>query len=141
MAQGYPLDMVVYGIVILLLIKLLKVEFPDVIRPWYSDDASALGTFANFKLYFNYIKRFFLGIGYYPKPSKSLLVVHLDNLNARKLFGLRHVFKVYTGACCLGKFIRYDESKLDWVKLNTNAWEQNIIVIRVPMWGVRDVYL
>ena len=94
MAQGYPLDMVVYGIVILLLIKLLKVEFPDVIRPWYYDDASALGTFANFKLYFNSTKRLSLGRSYYPKPSRNFLIVYLDTLDAGKQFGLRHRFKV-----------------------------------------------
>ena len=97
--QGDQIYMVPYGIGIILLIKLPKAGFPDVTHPWYADNSSALGTFANFKLYFNYIKLFFLGSGYYPKPSKSVLIMHLDNLNARKLFGLRHVFKVYTGAC------------------------------------------
>ena len=43
--NGYPLDMVAYGIEIILLIKLPKVEFPDITQPWYSDDTGALGTF------------------------------------------------------------------------------------------------
>ena len=56
--QGDPLAMVAYCIVILPLIKSLKSEFTDVTQPWYDDDAGALGTFANVKLYFNLLKLF-----------------------------------------------------------------------------------
>ena len=44
MAQGDPLTMVDYGIGIITLIKITKVEFPDITQIWYSDNASALGT-------------------------------------------------------------------------------------------------
>ena len=92
--QGDLLAMVAYGIDILPLIKQLEPEFPDVTQTWYADDAGALGTFANFKLYFNSTKRLSLGRSYYPKPSKNFLIVYLDTLDAGKQFGLRHRFKV-----------------------------------------------
>ena len=56
MTNGDPLAMFTYGIGIILLMKLPKAEFTDVTQPWYSDDAGALSTFANFELNFNYSK-------------------------------------------------------------------------------------
>ena len=88
MTQGYPLAMVAYGIGVLPLRKRLKVEYPDVTQPWYADDSGALGTFDIIGLYFNLLKRFGPGSGYYPKPSKIVLIVH----PAGKYFGLHHGF-------------------------------------------------
>ena len=96
--QGDPLSIVAYGIVILPMIKPPKSEYPDIIHTWYADDAGALGTSKNTKLYFNFSKRFVPGCGYYPKPPKRVLIVHLDNLEGGKQFGLHHGFKVRTGA-------------------------------------------
>ena len=42
--QGGPISMEAYGIGILLLIKNLKVVFPDATQTWYAGDAGALGT-------------------------------------------------------------------------------------------------
>ena len=49
--QGDKIYMVPYDIGIILLIKLPKAGFPDVTHPWYADNSSALGTFANVELY------------------------------------------------------------------------------------------
>ena len=82
--QGVPLAMVTYGIGVLLMIKQLKVAYPDVNQPWYAEDAGALGTFDNIGLYFKTLKLFGPGCGYYPEPSKSVLIVHSDNITAWK---------------------------------------------------------
>ena len=124
--KGYPFDMVAYGIGIIPLIKRLKAVFPNVIQTCYTDDVGELDMFTNVKLYFNLIKRFGLSRGYYLEPSKSVMIVHLDNLKYGKRFGLSHGFKVCTGMQYLGGFIRNDNSKHDWLKLRTKIWEQNI---------------
>ena len=82
--QGDPLYMVTYGIGFLPLIKRLKVAYPDVTHPWYSDNAVALSTYENIELYFNLLKLFGLSRGYYPEFSKMVLIVYLDNLKSRK---------------------------------------------------------
>ena len=83
------------------------------------------------------------GREYYPKPLKSVLFVHPDNLEAGKRFGLRHGFKVCTFAHYLSGFIGDDKYKRDWIKNCTLIWEQNIHTIRktagkypqkVPSW-------
>ena len=113
MTQGYPLTMIAYSIGILPLIKNLKQEIPDVTQPWYSDDAVDLGTSAILETYFYSLTRQGPGRGYHPEPSKSVLIVRLENVEAGKLFGRRHGFKVCTGAHYLGGYIGDDESKRD----------------------------
>ena len=53
------------------------------------------------------------------------MIVHPDNIEAGKGFGLRHRFKVCTGALYLGGFIGGEESKRDYLKERTQTWEQN----------------
>ena len=76
--------MVAYNIVVLPLIKLLKAAYPDVTQLWYTDDAGALGTFDNIGLYFKSFKLLGPGHGYYPKPPRSIIIVHPDNLASGK---------------------------------------------------------
>ena len=94
MTQGEPLEIIAYGIGILPLIKNLKQDITDVTRTLYADDAGALGTFARIETYFNSLTHQGLGRRYYPEPSKSILIVHPENLKDRKEFGPRHGFKV-----------------------------------------------
>ena len=75
--------------------------------------------FARTEAYFHLLERNGTGRGYYPEPSKSVLLVHLDNLEARKLFGLHHNFQVCTGKFYLGSYITDDKSKHHWLKEST----------------------
>ena len=92
--QGYPLAMIAYGIIILPFIKNLKREIPDVAQPWHADNAGALGTFVILETYFDSLTLQGPGRGYYPKPSKSVLIIRLYNIEAGKEFGEHHGFKV-----------------------------------------------
>ena len=111
--------MITYGIGILTLIKNLKREIPDVTHPWYADDAGSLGMFTRLETYFDLLTRQGLGRGYHSKPSKSVLIVHLENIEAGKVFGRSHGFKVCTSARYLGGYIGGDESKRDWLRERT----------------------
>ena len=128
--QGDPLAMIAYSIGILPLIKNLKREIPDVTQPWYTDDAGALGMFAIIDTSFNSLTRQGPGRIYYPEPSKSVLIIHLENLEAVKEFRERHVFKVCTGARYLGGYIRGNESNHNCMIYSTLTWENNNRTIR-----------
>ena len=127
MALGEPLIMVAYGILVLPPTKRTKAAYFDVIQPWYPGNASAIVTFDNIWLYFNSLKKFVPGHGYYPKPPKIVLIFHQDNLAAGKRFGLRNIFKVCTGERYLGGFIKNKKSKRDWLKDRTSKWEKKIV--------------
>ena len=75
--QGEPLDMFAYKIGVLLLINFLKAEYPDISQPYYLDDDGTLGMFNNIGLYFNSLIFFYLGHEYYPKSSKTSLILQV----------------------------------------------------------------
>ena len=56
--------------------------------------------------------------------------MHAENLEAKKVFGARHGFKVCTGAHYIGGYIRDDDPKCDWPRERTLEWEKNIGTIR-----------
>ena len=121
--------MIAYGLGILHLIKNLKTDFPGITQPWYADAAGSLGVFARIKAYFHSLEQHGPGRGYYIEPSKSVLSVHPKNIKARKLFGLRHRFKVCMGTRYLGRYIRDKESNHEWSKERTETWKRNICTI------------
>ena len=84
MTHGGALSRVAYGIGVILLIKRLKAEYLDITHSWYTYNAGALGTFDNIGLYFNSLKHFGQDSGYYPKPTRSVLIMHPDKPVARK---------------------------------------------------------
>ena len=58
------------------------------------------------------------------------MIMHTDNLESVKQFGLRHGYKVCTAVRYLGGFIRDHESKRDWEKVRTSRWQWIIHTIR-----------
>ncbi len=41
--QGDPLAIVLYGIVLVPLVKILQHTFPDIMQPWYADNSALMG--------------------------------------------------------------------------------------------------
>ena len=76
MQGGGGLDMVAYGIGVLLLIKRLKLAYPDITQPWYANNAGTLDTIDNLEIYFYLLKTNGPEQGYYPDPTKIFLIVH-----------------------------------------------------------------
>ena len=101
MTQVNPLDMVAYGIGILSLIKVLKSMYPDVMQPWYADNSGSLGTFDHLERYFKALNCNGPAWGYNPDPTKIILTVHPQILEAGELFVRPRGFRVCTGALYL----------------------------------------
>ena len=55
--------------------------------------------------------------------------MHPENIEAVERFFLCHWFKVRTVAHYPGGFIRYEDSKRDWLKKRTETWERSIHTI------------
>jgi hypothetical protein len=72
--------MFAYGIGILLLIGQLKAEFPQVEQPWYADDACTGAIFDKIERFFWRLCEIGPLFGYYPEPTKSILIVRQHNL-------------------------------------------------------------
>ena len=70
------------------------------------------------------------GHGYHPELFKCVPIMHTDNLEAVKLFGERHGFKVCTGTRYLEGYIVDKKSKLGCLRELLLTWEKNIETIR-----------
>ena len=122
--------MIDYGIEIIPLINNLKRQLPDITQPWYADNSGALGTLSIIETYFNSLTHQGPGHVYHNRQSKTVLIVHLENLEAGKKFSTRHGFKVCTGARYLGGYIGDNNFKSDWMRERTQTREKNIVTIR-----------
>jgi hypothetical protein len=79
--------MFAYGIGILPLIGQLKAKFPQVEQPWYADDAGAGAKFNEIERFFRRLCEIGPLFGYYPEPTKSILIVRQHNLEEARLQG------------------------------------------------------
>ncbi len=120
--QGDPLSMFGYGIGILPLIRKLKLEFPAVKQPWYADDAGAGGSFTDLRKFFLRLQEIGPTFGYFPEPSKSILIVRAHNrTRAKSSFDVLG-FKVQTGSRYLGGYIGSKADRELWVQEKVTFW-------------------
>jgi hypothetical protein len=120
--QGDPLAMVAYGLLLLPLIRDLKRELPDVNQPWYADDSGAGGNFAGIRSYFERLQEKGPRRGYFPEPSKSILVVQEHNRAAAEIAFKDLGFTIVTGTRYLGGYIGSAEDQSEWVNSKTSDW-------------------
>ena len=85
--------------------------------------------FARLETYFDLLTLQCLGRGYHPEPTKSVLIVHSENLAAGNYFGRRYGFRVCMGARYLGGYIGNNESKRNLLRKCTLTWEKHINTI------------
>jgi hypothetical protein len=78
-AQGDPLAMVIYGIMLLPLITHLKMKFPEVIQPWFADDGAMDGEGDQVAACFVELNKAGPMFGYYPEIKKSITVCPLES--------------------------------------------------------------
>ena len=120
--QGDPLAMIVYGVGMLPLVEKLEEEIPDIVQPWYADDAGAAGDYENIAKYFELLVSEGPARGYFPEPTKSILVVQPENVE-RATAALSHLgFTICTGARYLSGHIGTDAEKSEWVDGKVAGW-------------------
>ena len=84
--------MIAYGIGVLPLIRKLREAHPRATQPWYADDAEVGKMFKDMQAHFQDLRARGPARGYYPEPTKSILVVALGNVaQADKFPGAWHM--------------------------------------------------
>ena len=114
--QGDPLNMITYGIGVLPLIREIQRYHPCVTQPWYADDSGAGGKFGHILEHLQDLQTRGPTRGYYPEPTKSILVVAPANVaRAEELFwGMG--MKIVTGSRYLGGFLGERRTERQWVR-------------------------
>jgi hypothetical protein len=108
------------------LIRHLKREVCEVHQAWYADDSAAAATFPLIHLFMK--KRIELGpaFGYYPEPSKSILVVTEESKAAATEYFADLGFKIVTGYRYLGGYLGSDQYLNAWLQDKVSTWEHAI---------------
>jgi hypothetical protein len=82
--QGCPLAMAMDA---LALVPLLKELHPKCLQVWYADDATGCDTLVRMRAWFDALRALGPKYGYFPKPSKCILVVKPERLEqANEIF-------------------------------------------------------
>ncbi len=127
--QGDPNAMDMYAISTCPIISHQHKEFSSdgTKQSWYADDASAVGKLVGLKRWWDSLCDIGPGYGYFPKPSKSILVVKEDHLQAAK-----EVFKdsgleiTSEGQRHLGAVVGTVEYRNTYVNGKVAAWIEDI---------------
>ena len=118
--------MIIYGIGMLPLTRSLKGQIKDLLQPWYADDAAAGGKFEKILEYYKLLYDEGPGRGYFPEPTKSILVVKPQSVErATALF--QHLgFKIVTGTRYLGGHIGDEGACTEWIESKVAGWVAGI---------------
>ena len=125
MTQGDPLSMMLYAVAVLPLIRSLE-DSCEWVQNWYADDSSCVGELSFVRRWFDRLLIDSPAYGYFPEPSKTVLVVGSSDLErASDLF--RDLFRdlgvsVVTGSRFLPGFVRERSLVADFVSNKVRVW-------------------
>ena len=119
--------MAMYALAITPLIRDLHNSHPDIKQVWYADDASCAGSCSNLRKWWDCISTLGPKYGYFPKNSKSHLVMKPEfEENAKALFEGTNIHITTGGTRHLGAVIGSKEPRNDFVVKKVNAWVKEI---------------
>ena len=127
--QGDPLAMALFGIAVCPLADILRREFPDVLQPWYADDAAMMGAPADAAACFRRLQELGPHFGYHPSSSKSWCICSAaaepPSRNAFAALGLSTV-KWCHGHRCVGGFVGFAALRDRWVEPHVAKWVEGV---------------
>ena len=93
---------------------------------WYADDAGAGGQFGDVMGHFRDPQLRGPAQGYFPEPTKSILVVADRNVPRAKEYFRGMGIKIVTGSQYLGRFIGERETEARWIKEKVEGWKESV---------------
>ena len=120
--QGDPLSMLMYAIAVLPLTQALS-DHTKWNQNWYADDSACAGSFSRLGEWFEKLLDLGPDFGYYPEPTKTILVIDSKDETEANFLSEKFGFKVVTGQRFLGGFIGNDESTFEYLEGKVRSWE------------------
>ena len=124
--QGDFLAMIAYGAGVLPLIRVLRRDHPQVTQPWYADDAGVGGEFAAVMAHFRDLQLKGPDRGYFPEPTKSILVVLEQNVPRATAYFRGMGMQIVTGSRYLGGFVGERGTETQWVQTKVEGWAESV---------------
>ena len=123
--------MIVYGIGVLPLIRELRNAHPRVTQPWYVDYAGAGGMFQQILEQFRDLQARGPARGYYPEPTKIILVVAPGNIALAEEHFRGLDIRVVTGHRYLGWYIGDGKAEKSWLNGKIQEWTESVDILAV----------
>ena len=125
--QGDPLAMPKYAVGTRPIIDSLKENAPDTAQAWFADDASACGLLEKLWIWWEHLNKIGPSYGYFPKPSKTFIVVKNPELieKAKELFG-KDVKITADGHRHIGAALGSEAFKLNFITKKVEKWVQDV---------------
>ena len=128
--QGDVAAMAKYAVGIRPLINILAehTKVGECIQAWYADDSSAVGVLAKLKEWWDALCVTGPKLGYFPKPSKTILIVKSKELlpAAKALFGHSGMKIICDGERHLGAAIGSKEFRESYVSTKVAKWVKDV---------------
>ena len=97
-------------------------------QAWYADDANAFGKINEIKLWWDYLSKNGPKYGYFPKPSKTVLIIKNQSLQtlAETVFAETGVQITSEGERHLGAVVGTEEFKVKYVSEKVSKWKSDV---------------
>ena len=123
--QGDPLSMAFYALGVLPLIVQLK-DLDKWIQIWYADDANNCGKLPLLREWFDMLVTKGPDFGYFPEPSKSILVVaECDIPEAERLFSDIGI-QICTSSRILGGHVGSSTGRKEYIQQKVLSWVHHV---------------
>ena len=119
--QGDPLSMMLYAVAVLPLIHSLE-DSCDWVQNWYADDSSCVGELSSVRRWFDRLLIDGPTYGYFPEPSKTVLVVASSDLERVSDLFCDLGVSVVTGSRFLAGFVGERSLVADFVSSKVRMW-------------------
>jgi hypothetical protein len=138
--QGDPLSMVLYGVALLPLIKRLREKHPDVVQPWYADDAAMWGKARRNAKLLRLLVEEGPAAGYFPEPEKSWHICRKEDMPAARQAFEEEGFpdmQFSEGRRYVGGHVGTLEKEVAWIRPQVAKWAAAVeklaeIALRYP---------